>query len=60
MRFPDFFDHAPVIRLHDPLAQLLGSTIDGVMDYRYADAVRLAGHSCPTVAGAFLTAGAAL
>jgi len=60
MTFPDFFDNAPVIRLHDPLAQLLGSATDGVMDYRYADAVRLAGHSCPTVAGAFLTARAAL
>lgn len=60
MTFPDFFDNAPVVRLHDPLAQILGSTTDGIMDYRYADAVRLAGHSCPTVAGAFLTARAAL
>lgn len=60
MNFPDFFDEAPVIRLRDPLAQLLGSATDGIMDYRYADAVRLAGHSCPTVAGAFLTARAAL
>ena len=60
MTFPEFFDKAPVIRLHDPLAQLLGSATDGVMDYQYADAVRLAGHSCPTVAGAFLTARAAL
>lgn len=60
MAFPDFFDNAPVIRLHDPLAQLLGSTADGIMDYRYADAVRLAGHSCPTVAGAFLIARTAL
>ncbi|MFD2191676.1 hypothetical protein [Pistricoccus aurantiacus] len=60
MTFPDFFDDAPVIRLRDPLAQLLGSATDGIMDYRYADAVRLTGHSCPTVAGAFLTARAAL
>lgn len=60
MTFPDFFDHAPVIRLRDPLAQLLGSAADGVMDYHYVDAVRLTGHSCPTVAGAFLTARAAL
>jgi formylmethanofuran dehydrogenase subunit E len=60
MSFPDFFDDAPVLRLHDPLAQLLGSATDGIMEYRYADAVRLAGHSCPTVAGAFLTARAAL
>lgn len=60
MTFPDFFDQAPVIRVRDPLAQLLGSATDGVIDYRYVDAVRLAGHSCPTVAGAFLTARAAL
>lgn len=60
MNFPDLFDNAPVVRMYDPLAQLMGSTIDGVMDYRYADAVRLMGHSCPTVAGAFLIARAAL
>lgn len=60
MTFPEFFDNAPVIRLRDPLAQLLGSATEGVMDYHYADAVRLTGHSCPTVAGAFLTARAAL
>ena len=27
---------------------------DGVITYRYVDAVQLAGHSCPTVAGAYL------
>ena len=53
MAFPDFFEQAPVIRLRDPLAELLGSATDGVMDYHYVDAVRLAGHSCPTVAGVF-------
>lgn len=60
MSFPAFFDAAPVVRTRDPLATLLGATEDGVIDYRYADAVRLAGHSCPTVAGAFLTGRAAL
>jgi hypothetical protein len=30
------------------------------MEYRYEDAVRLAGHSCPTVAAAFLMTRAAL
>jgi hypothetical protein len=60
MAFPDFFDNAPIIRLHDPLAKLLGSTTGGNIDYRYEDVVRLAGHSCPTVAGAFLTSRAAL
>lgn len=51
--FPAFFDDAPAIRLRDPLAGFLGAG-DGMMAYRYADAVRLCGHSCPVVAGAWL------
>ncbi len=54
MDFPDFFAAAPTITLRDPLASFLGVSRSGVMTYRYADAVRLAGHSCPTVAGAYL------
>ena len=53
-RFPEFFDRAPQLLMRDPLAQFLGATPDGVMAYRYQDAVKLAGHSCPTVAGAYL------
>lgn len=60
MHFPDFFAAAPVIRLRDPLADFLGAADGGLLDYRYADAVRLAGHSCPTVAAAFLMTRAAL
>ena len=60
MAFPEFFAQAPAIRVHDGLADLLGATPDGVIDYHYADAVRLAGHSCPTVAGAWLCARAGL
>lgn len=60
MRFPDFFADAPVIRVLDPLAEFLGAVEDGMLEYRYADAVRLAGHSCPTVAAAFLMTRAAL
>lgn len=60
MQFPDFFATAPVIRMRDPLADFLGATAGGVLEYRYADAVRLAGHSCPTVASAFLMTRAAL
>ena len=56
MAFPAFFAQAPVLRLHDGLSQLLGATSDGIIEYHYADAVRLAGHSCPTVAGAWLCA----
>jgi hypothetical protein len=53
-RFPEFFDDVPPITLRDPLAGFLGAAQDGVMEYHYADAVRLAGHSCPTVAGSWL------
>ncbi len=56
MAFPDFFDSVPGIVLRDPLADLLAAADGGVIEYRYADAVRLAGHSCPTVAGAYLMA----
>lgn len=54
MTYPTFFDQAPAITLHDGLAEFLGASSDGLLTYRYIDAVRLAGHSCPTVAGAWL------
>lgn len=60
MRLPDFFAAAPTITVADPLAQTLGAAEDGVIEYQYADAVKLAGHSCPTVAGAWLMTRAAL
>lgn len=60
MSFPDFYEQAPVVRTHDSFAALLGASRDGMLDYHYLDAVRLAGHSCPTVAGAFLMGRAAL
>lgn len=53
MQLPDFFDLAPHITLRDPLAAFLGAARGGTLDYGYADAVKLAGHSCPTVASAF-------
>ena len=54
MAFPEFFAHIPAITLRDPLAELLGAAEGGLIEYRFADAVKLAGHSCPTVAGAWL------
>lgn len=60
MKSPAFFDAAPRIALHDGLAETLGAAADGVIEYTYADAVKLAGHSCPTVAGAYLMTRAAL
>ena len=53
-QFPAFFEQVPVLVMRDPLSQFLGATPDGLITYRYVDAVRLAGHSCPTVACAYL------
>jgi len=54
MPYPVFYNSVPAITLHDPLAELLGASTDGLLEYGYLDAVKLAGHSCPTVAGAYL------
>src|SRR5574341_258536 len=53
MQLPPFFEQVPRLRVYDPLAELLGSAEGGVLEYGYGDAVRLAGHSCPTVAAAY-------
>lgn len=53
MLYPAFFDDIPGIRIADPLAAFLGVSNDGLFEYRYLDAVKLAGHSCPTVAAAW-------
>lgn len=53
MKLPDFFDLVPKLRVQDPLACLLGSAEDGILEYGFGDAVRLTGHSCPTVAAAY-------
>ncbi len=54
MQFPAFFDKVKPIVLYDPLAEFLGAAENGLVEYAYRDAVKLAGHSCPTVAGAYL------
>ncbi len=54
MAFPSFFSEVQPIAVHDKLAEFLGAADGGIIEYRYADAVKLAGHSCPTVAGAYL------
>lgn len=54
MTMPSFFTRVPSIVMHEPLARTLGVAPDGLVEYRYEDAVRVAGHSCPTVAGAWL------
>lgn len=52
--FPKFFQDVPSISLYDPLAHILGSVNDGVIKFNYKQIVKAAGHSCPTVAGAYL------
>ena len=54
MNTPDFFAEIAPITTFDPLSQLLGATADGKISYSYFDMVKLAGHSCPTVAGAWI------
>jgi hypothetical protein len=53
-RFPGFFARARTIVVRDSLAATLGAAEDGRLEYSYLDAVKLAGHSCPTVAAAYL------
>ncbi|MEO5350872.1 MAG: hypothetical protein H7836_14690 [Magnetococcus sp. YQC-3] len=53
------FPKTPAITLYDPLADFLGAG-DGHITYTFDDAVKLAGHACPTVAGAFLLAKTAM
>lgn len=54
MKTPDFFNDVPLIVVSDPLASVLGAADGGILNYTYTDVVKLAGHSCPTVAGAYL------
>lgn len=48
-----FFEQVPRLRVRDPLAELLGCAKGGELEYGFADAVRLTGHACPTVAAAY-------
>ncbi len=49
----ELYPEHPCIALCDPLAHLLGAG-EGYFVYHFWDAVKLSGHACPTVAGAFL------
>ena len=54
MTYPQFFDKIPTIILKDDLASFLGAFEDGIIEFSYLDLVKSAGHSCPTVLGAYL------
>lgn len=54
MKYPEFFDQIPSIQLTDSLADFLGAMENGIVEFTYLDAVKLAGHSCPTIVGAYM------
>ncbi|MHB1389886.1 MAG: hypothetical protein ACYCXF_01430 [Thermoleophilia bacterium] len=55
-KFRDFMNQVRPIRMHEPLAAFLGAFgEDGdVLEYYYTETVKMAGHACPTVTGAYL------
>lgn len=54
MKYPAFFDSIEKIVVYDELCKFLGVNEDGILEFSYADIVKSAGHSCATVAGAYL------
>ena len=56
MKYLKFFDDIENIVLYDDLTKFLGVNDDGILEFSYADIVKSAGHSCGTVAGAYLIA----
>jgi len=60
MEYPKFFDEVEPFVLKDELSEFLGATKDGIIEINYIDCVKLAGHSCPTVAGSYILAKVAL
>lgn len=54
MNYPRFFDAIETIQLRDDLSAFLGTLDKGIVEFSYLDIVKTAGHSCPTVAGAYL------
>jgi len=54
MKNPAFFEKIETIKLQDELSEFLGTFEDGIVEFSYLDIVKASGHSCPTVAGAYL------
>lgn len=54
MNYPTFFNEVETIDMVDPLSNVLGAFEGGELSFNYLDVVKSAGHSCPTVAGAYL------
>ncbi len=54
MKYPKFFEEIETIKLQDDLSTFLGAFEDGIVEFSFLDIVKSAGHSCPTVLGAYL------
>lgn len=54
MNYPSFFDKIETITLQDKLSAFLGTFENGLVEFSYLHIVKQSGHSCPTVAGAYL------
>lgn len=54
-QFRGFLKQVPPIFMREPLAETLGAVpADQELSYSFTDVVKLAGHACPTMAGAYL------
>ncbi len=60
MSYPDFYNNVESIKVVDPLSNVLGAFENGEYEVTYLEVVKSAGHSCPTVAGAYIITQAAL
>ena len=54
MKYPEYFKQVKTIKLKDELSEFLGTFDNGIIEYTYSEIVKAAGHSCPTVAGAYM------
>ena len=54
MNYPKFYETIESIKVRDPLSEALGAFENGEYEFSYIDIVKSAGHSCPTVSGAYI------
>jgi len=54
MNYPKFYDEVETIEVKDELSNILATFENGEYEFCYMDVVKSAGHSCPTVAGAYI------
>lgn len=60
MQYPEFYNQVETIKLYDSLSDFLGAFEEGIIEFSYLDVVKSAGHSCATMAGAYLITRTAL